>query len=498
MIGRTRLAKYLLPLFVFSYAFVNSAFANVKVGVTHWEGYTNPDETGVYIELLKEVYADEQLEFDFSSYKRITNLFEQKQYDIVIGVAKEDISSAYYPNWYLDYDYPINAYFLSSTHRFNKLSDLNNKVLSWLDGYNFDKFIEYPHDYYPVSTIEKAIALLLNKRIDAFVGFDYNIPKKYKPKLNYVEVVPARPIYLAFSNDEKGKALARKFDQAMPKLNSSGRLQVLYKSDYENARFADFDTNKTKIVLSSNDESLLRLNAVNEKKSLDAQLYKLILAEMRDYTIEFVKAPNTNDEMQFGINHCFTNKINTPERASHYLVSKPYSLYLAPRLYSPNNLAQFKHIKHLDALLFQSKLRLGLSKFRIFSEDIMSLLEEVDKTKIKLAPTNVFSRLQQLAKLQEFDVSIEYPSDVATYWHDITDADIYSLDLKLKTPFTVGHLMCKRSEKNIKFIYDFNSALSKLILRSEYKALIYHFAADLPAKQFDKIYQQALLDAYLK
>ncbi len=62
----------------------------------------------------------------------------------------------------------------------------------------------------------------------------------------------------------------------------------------------------------------------------------------------------------------------------------------------------------------QSGLRLGLSKFRIFSEDIMSLLEEVDKTKIKPAPTNIFSRLQQLTKLQEFDASIEYPSDVAT------------------------------------------------------------------------------------
>lgn len=488
-----RLVKYLLLLFVFSYVFINSAFATVKVGVTHWVDYTNPDETGVYIELLKEVYADEQLEFDFSTYKRITNLFEQKQYDIVVGVAKEDIPLAYYPNWYLDYDYPINAYFVDSAHKFNKLSDLNNKVLSWLDGYNFDKFIEYPHDYYPASTIENAVALLLNKRIDAFVDFDYNIPKEYKSKLNYVEVVPARPIYLAFSNNEKGKALARRFDQTMPKLKSSGRLQALYKSDYENTRFAEFDANKTKIVLSSNDESLLRLNSVTEGKSLDAQLYKLILAEMRDYRIEFVKASDTNAEVQFGISHCFANKINTSERASRYLISKPFSLYLAPRLYSPNSLAQFKHIKNLDELVSQSELRLGLSKFRIFSEDIMSLLEEVDKTKIKPAPTNIFSRLQQLAKLQEFDASIEYPSDVATYWHDITDADIHSFDLKLKTSFTVGHLMCERSEENIKFMQDFNNTLSKLIQSDEYKALIYHFAADLPAEQFNKIYQQALL-----
>lgn len=488
-----RLAKYLLLLIIFSYVCINSAFASVKVGVTHWVDFTNPDETGVYIELLKEVYTDEQFEFDFSTYKRITNLFEQKQYDFVVGVAKEDVPLAYYPHWYLDYDYPINAYFLNSTHNFNKLSDLNNKVLSWFDGYNFDKYIEYKHDYYPISAIDKAMDLLLNKRIDAFVDFDYNIPQEYKSKLSYVEVVPARPIYLAFSNSKKGKALAKKFDQAMPKLKSSGRLKQLYKSDYENTRFADFDASKIKIVLSSNDESLLRLNSVTEEKSLDAQLYKLILTEMRDYRVEFVKALNTNNEVQFGTNYCYANKINTPERANRYLISKPFSLYLAPRLYSPTDLTEFKHMKNLDELVSQSELRLGISKFRIFSEDIMSLLEEVDKTKIKPAPTNIFSRLQQLAKLQEFDASIEYPSDVATYWQDITDADIHSFDLKLNTSFTVGHLMCERSEENIKFVHDFNNTLSKLIQSDKYKALIYHFAADLPAEEFNKIYQQALL-----
>ena len=64
------MAKYLLLLIVFSYVCMNSAFASVKVGVTHWVDFTNPDETGVYIELLKEVYTDEQLEFDFSTLNR--------------------------------------------------------------------------------------------------------------------------------------------------------------------------------------------------------------------------------------------------------------------------------------------------------------------------------------------------------------------------------------------------------------------------------------------
>ena len=30
-----------------------------------------------------------------------------------------------------------------------------------------------------------------------------------------------------------------------------------------------------------------------------------------------------------------------------------------------------------------------------------------------------------------------------------------SFDLKLNTSFTVGHLMCERSEENIKFVHDY-------------------------------------------
>lgn len=46
----------------------------------------------------------------------------------------------------------------------------------------------------------------------------------------------------------------------------------------------------------------------------------------------------------------------------------------------------------------------------------------------------------------------------------------------------------------MKFMQNFNNTLSKLIQSDKYKALIYHFTADLPAEEFNKIYQQALLD----
>lgn len=43
---------------------------------------------------------------------------------------------------------------------------------------------------------------------------------------------------------------------------------------------------------------------------------------------------------------------------------------------------------------------------------------------------------------------------------------------------------------------DFNHSVSTLIQSDEYKSLIYQYATDLPMAQFNKIYKQALLDAY--
>jgi len=484
------MAKYSLLLI---FIFINTAFAKVKVGAAHWVGYTNTDETGIYIELLKEIYIDEDLEFDFSTYKRMTKLFEQKKYDVVVGVTKEDVPSAYYPHWYLDYDHPVNAYFLKSTNNLSSLPDLNNKVLSWFNGYDFEKYIEYDHGYYPVSTVEKAMSLLFNQRIDAFVDYDYNIPEEYKSKLNSFPLVAARPVYLAFSNDKKGKELAAKFDQKMTNLKASGRLKELYKSDYMNTKFAIFEPGEVKIVLSTNDESLLRYNTFGEEKSLVSKLYKLILKKLPDYRIEFVKTSDSENEEQYGTNHCYANKIQALERQNLYLISKPFSLYLAPRLYSKYDLNKYNKTTTLIELLTTSKFRLGISKERILSSNIQLQLENVSELQVKNAAFNTFSRLQQLAMLDEFDLTIEYPSDIATYWHEVTDAEIYSFDLNLKSPFTVGHLMCQRSGESARFVDDFDKVVSKLIQSSEYKEVIRSFAIGLSSERFEYIYQQALL-----
>lgn len=488
------MSKFFL-LFISSFIFINQAAAGLKVGLTHWVGYTNPDETGVYIELLKEIYANEKLEFDFSTYNRMTNLFEQKNYDFVIGVAKEDIPSAFYPNWYLDYDYPINAYFLKSNINIADLSGLNGRVLSWFNGYDFHKYIEYEHDYYPVQTIDKAMSLLFNKRIDAFVDYEYNISEEYKSQLSYVEVLPARPIYLAFSNNKKGQELAATFDEIMQALRESGRLKALFGADYDNARFEQYDANKKKIVIITSDEATLRIYSKGKSRSLEAQLYKLILREMPNYRVEFVKASSENDERQFGINVCFANKIYSQERAKRLLVSKAFSLYLAPRLYSKIDLAKYRGLNDIDELFAQTGLRLGLSKLRKFTSDVQSKLDEVALSQRKEAANTTHTRLQQLAKMELFDVSLEYPNDIATYWHEITDFPIYSLGLNTERSFTAGYLMCKPNDENRRFVGDFDKVLSKLVNSAIYKDTIRKSAVGVSNEEFEDTYQNWLAGA---
>lgn len=482
--------KTLLVLIALLIGYSSSLEAKIKVGVTHWVDFTNPDETGVYIELLKEIYKDEEISFEFTTYNRMIKLFESSGYDFVVGVTKEDVPKAHYPIWHLDYDYPINAYFLKSNKNITALNDLQNKLLSWFHGYGFDKYIEFNHDFYAVDTIKKAMTLLSTKRIDAFIDYDYNIPNEYKKDLSHVEVLPARPIYLAFSSSIRGKQLANIYDSQMVRLRNSGKLKQIYKADYAKANFDESFESRTKVVISTSDESLLRLNSKNIELSLEAKLYKQLLSELPQYRVEFVKANSKNDEKQFIINNCFANKVKTEYRTNNYLISSPFSMYMSPRLFSRYDLNKYNNLGLVN-LLAKSNLKLGLVNSRELNSDLKRLVSNIDSMLTTSAPSNTYSRFKALNEMKGFQVSIEYPDEISTYWHKITDAEIYSIELPIEQPFTLGHLMCKKSETNQKFIADFNLQLKKLIHTDSYFNDMRSAAKGISERKFELLYQKA-------
>lgn len=462
-----------------------TSHAQHKVGVTLWPGLTNPDGTGVYLELLKEVYGEQEVKFNFTTYKRMTVLFERGNHDIVIGVYKEDIPKGLYSKWHLDIDFPVKAFFLKDRFDIQTLSDLEGLTLSWIHGYDYDKYIEYDHQSYPINTLEHGFNLLINHRTDILLDYQHNVPASIRDRLGSIEVLPSRPIYLAFQRNEEGKLLADTFDKKMLELRDSGILKKLYQDNYRNTQFADFNPNIPVIVISSNDESLLRLNGFNKLNSLESQIYQIILSKLSNYNVHFVKAQFENQKEIDSSISCFANRIFTKQRAKKYLYSKPFSFYLSPRIYSKKPFTTLNQ-SSLVSIILNKDLKLGLPTTRLFTPLLNKAVSEIPKSKIYAASPHVFTRLKQLESGENFNVAIEYPADISSYWQYISDKKLFSKDLLTndEKPYTLGYLMCKKSEDNQAFIEDFNAELESLYHRPEFKKILSRFAAGVP---FDKL-----------
>lgn len=467
-------------------------YGKYKIGVALWPGLTNPDGTGTYLELLKAVYGPNQVEFDFTTYKRMTALFEKADHDAVIGVYKEDVPTAFYSKWHLDVDYPVKAFFLKNRLTIDNLSDLQGLTLSWIHGYDYHKYIEYDHQPYPINTLKHGFNLLINKRTDALLDYQHNIPEEYKGALGEIEVLPARPIYLAFKNNKRGQDMAATFDKKMIELRSTGMLKTLYNKSYQHTQFANFDQNKPLIVISSNDESLLRLNGFNKLDSLEAQIYQILLNRLPQYNVQFVKAQfNNKVEIEVSIS-CFANRIYTKQRAKKYLYSKPFSFYLPPRLYSktPFNI---NNGNTLASMIQNQNMKLGLPIARLLEPKLNKIVTQIPQANKVEASPHVFSRLKQLASSEDFNATIEYPADISTYWKYISNDKLYSANLLSNddSPYTLGYLMCKKGNDNQMFINDFNTELTKLYRQPTFKKILADFAAGVPAKQLEPLINKA-------
>ena len=483
--------RFLCALIGLTFAFQINA--KINIGVTQWSGLTNADGSGVYLELLRNVYAEQDVNFDFTSYKRLSRLFERSNHDLVVGVYREDVPSAYYANWHLDYDSPVRAFFLKDKFKINHLSDLKGLTLSWINGYDFNNFIEYNHQTYPVNSIDNGINMLINGRTHVFIDYQRNIPLELTDQFDSIEILPARPLYLAFKNTQKGRMLASLFDKNMEQLRNSGELQTIFTDRYINAKFANFRSDLPNIIISSNDESIFRLPNDNQILSLEAKVYSMLLAKLSQYNIVFIKSSAEGPNAKVTPASCFANMIYTKTRAQTFIYSKPFSFYLAPRAYSLKPLPT-KLPQTFSQFISQHNLRLGLPAAQAFDSEVADVIKNIPVDNKVDAPPHVFDRLQALAKQTNFTLSLEYPADISSYWPLITDKKLYSLPITKQDTYTLGHMMCKKNEANQKFVKHFNDELTRLYKTQEFFKVIENSAVGVDKKQLKQLTNAAFID----
>ena len=228
---------FLLYLVIFP---LSAQTASIQVSGAHWKGYIEPNEKGIYVDLINLAYNDDAVHFDIGRFVRAKRVFNTKKSDILVGVFKSDLldlNDAILPNHHLDIEHPTVAIFDQRKNKIHNIKHLNGLVVAWYEGYDYQKYLPKQAIKYPVNDLRQAFKLLASGRIDVVVDHSYNIDESDKLIFKTWELAPERPIWLAFQDTKRGNKLKNLFDKRIKYLISTGQIKKIFGDEYERANF---------------------------------------------------------------------------------------------------------------------------------------------------------------------------------------------------------------------------------------------------------------------
>lgn len=220
------------------------ALQRITLVTEAWPGYTNEDGTGLYWEILQEIYesAGITVQWRTTPWKRAQQELMSQQADGLVGEYMTDQQMGYlYPQWHLSIEEPPVALYLSELEEAIKTQQrqaLAGKRVSWVRGYQYDQHLlqGIPVDKHLIPRVELGISMVLNRRIDALLDYRSHIlplladlNAEQLASLRLSEIASGQKLYVVFANNERGRYFRQIFDQGMERLQQQPqRLQAIY------------------------------------------------------------------------------------------------------------------------------------------------------------------------------------------------------------------------------------------------------------------------------
>ena len=213
------------------------ALEEFRLVTKHWPGYTNPDLSGGYFELVRLVLPPDryQINTEFSNFNRAVVLVQKEQADLVLAVTRVDGKHLLLSEFPIDADTVVALYhekLLPKTTTMH-LAALPEYRLAWDLAYNYGQALGLTVAGYEVSGVSQGIELVSKGRVDVYLAERADVagPEALKllqrSKLKQ-SVIQQLPVYVGFSRSTKGLQLKRNWDQQFRLLMQQGTLQHFY------------------------------------------------------------------------------------------------------------------------------------------------------------------------------------------------------------------------------------------------------------------------------
>ena len=212
-----------------------------------WVGATNADGTGLYWDVMREIYEPEgyDVELDVFPYARAVNMVKAGDADFWVGSYLDEEGAALYPapEHYFDADTVKAAIPAGNAADFSGEASLEGKDIGWVRGYAYDQYLDVGVNHEELSGLESGLRMVASERLAAVMDDAWEIEQAMKSvdlssdDLKLVHVLDL-PLYPAFQDTDRGRKLRDIYDKRFPDLVESGRLQELYDKydDYDEYR----------------------------------------------------------------------------------------------------------------------------------------------------------------------------------------------------------------------------------------------------------------------
>ena len=206
------------------------------------EDLTNDNGSGFYWDLMRAIFepAGVRVITKIRPAKRAVSEVKSQLSDAMLGAIRGDVDGVLYPQWYYSADYVSVIYKYDKFSNWHGQDTFANKAVSWVRGYDFDKYLYVPVEPVQVTNRIQGLKLINIGRIDFFFDNLFDLRKAILTSSNelkkhnfiandyHIENILEHKQYLAFSNTQKGAYMRALFDDRFAKMLFSGELKTLF------------------------------------------------------------------------------------------------------------------------------------------------------------------------------------------------------------------------------------------------------------------------------
>ncbi len=205
----------------------------IHVATDVWEGYTNKDGTGYYLEVIKSIFPAPQysIKISYVPYMRAVSMVKSGQADVVLGVYMGDLDDKLVAQKnYVEIDEIDIVVNQSFAKTWQGVASLRDKRVVAQIGFGFNELFDTPMKYSEKVDLVGMLKMLKSGRTDAVIDYVGDIKRVWSTAgmnddFAIIRRIKTNKTYFAFS--QKKPALKVHFEDKFSALVASGKIKAI-------------------------------------------------------------------------------------------------------------------------------------------------------------------------------------------------------------------------------------------------------------------------------